>query len=166
MTVALQVNLRMRNSEYQTVLEYQTALTFGALLLLVPILYFMFLTKYSKQITSRKFKKKFESMYEEIHNYRSKQSKYYIVVSMLRRIGFAFIPAIFYKYDYMKVQMLCLLSSAYIIWYAGVRPHIWRRRFRMEIFNEMMIMLFNYHMILFTAFCYDNRLQYLVGGSF
>jgi hypothetical protein len=36
----------------------------------------------------------------------------------------------------------------------------------MEIFNESMIMLFNYHMILFTDFCYDNKVQYLVGGSY
>ena len=158
MTVALQINLKMRNSEYQTVVEYQSALTLVALLILVPILYAIFLTKYSKQITSRKFKKRFESMYEEIHNYKSKQSKYYIVISKLRRMGFAFIPAIFYKYDYMKVQMLCLLSIAYIIWYAGVKPHIWKRRYRMEIFNEIMIMVFNYHMILFTDFCYDNKM--------
>jgi hypothetical protein len=115
------------------------------------------LTKYSGAITSRSFKKKFEAMYEEIHNYRNKQNKYYIIISMFRRMGFAFIPAIFYKYDYMKVQLLVVLSSVYIIWYAGVRPHIWRNRFRMELFNESMIMLFNYHMILFTDFCWDNK---------
>ena len=166
MTVAIQINLRMKNSEYQTNLEWQSALSMGALLLLVPILYTIFLTKYSKQITSRVFKNKFESMYEEIHNYRSKLNKYYTVISMLRRILFALIPAVFYRYQYMKVQLLCLLSSAYVIWYAGTRPHIWKRRFRMEIFNEMMIMLFNYHMILFTDFCWDNKMQYMAGGSF
>ena len=36
----------------------------------------------------------------------------------------------------------------------------------MELFNESMIMLFNYHMIMFTDFCWDNKVQYLVGGSF
>ena len=36
----------------------------------------------------------------------------------------------------------------------------------MEIFNECMIMLFNYHMIMFTDFCYDNKVQYLTGGSY
>ena len=75
----------------------------GLTLLIIPIVYFIFLTVFSKEITSRKFKKRFESMYEEIHNYRSKHSKYYIVVSMLRRLGFAMIPSLFYNYDYMKV---------------------------------------------------------------
>jgi len=97
-------------------------------------------------------------MYEEIHNYRHKTNKYFIVISMLRRLLFALIPAVFYRYQYIKVQLLVIMSSAYVIWYAGARPHIWKRRYRMEIFNEMMIMLFNYHMMLFTDFCWDNKM--------
>ena len=143
-----------------------SSLALGVGLLLLPIIYTIFLTIYSKEITSRLFKNSFESMYEDINKYRSKSSKYYIVITMIRRMLFALIPAVFYKYDYLKVQLLCLMSSFYIIWYAGVRPHIWNSRYRMEIFNESMIMLFNYHMILFTDFCFDNKVQYLVGGSF
>lgn len=166
MTVAIQVNLWIKSSEFQTSTEMYCSLVMVVLLLLLPVFYSIFLTYNGEGLTSRSMKKKFEAMYAEIHNYRNKNSKYYIIVTMFRRMLFALIPAICYKYDYLKVQLLCLLSSAYIIWYAGTKPHIWNRRYRMEIFNECMIMLFNYHMILFTDFCWDNKLQWLVGGSF
>ena len=166
MTVGIQINLRMKGSEFQSNVEWYTTIFASVILLIIPVHYTVFLTKYRSVLSSRAFKKQFEAMYAEIHSNKGKWNKYYIVVTMIRRILFALIPAIFYKYDYMKVQLLCLLSSLYIIWYAGVRPHIWNRRFRMEIFNECMIMLFNYHMIMFTDFCYDNKVQYLTGGSY
>lgn len=166
MAVGLQINLRIKNSEFQSSVDWYASIMALVVLLIIPLHYTVFLTKYGSQLSTRAFKKQFEAMYAEVHNHRGRWNKYYIIVTMLRRMCFALIPAIFHKYDYMKVQLLCLLSSLYIIWYAAVRPHIWNRRFRMEIFNECMIMLFNYHMILFTDFCYDNKVQYLTGGSY
>jgi len=59
-----------------------------------------------------------------------------------------------------------LLSTAYIIWYAGVKPHIDKRRIRIEMFNEFMIMVFIYHLLLFTDFCLNNKMQFSMGYSF
>ena len=103
MTVALQLNLYFKNSEFQTKGELYVAFAMGITLVLVPIVYSVFLTYYSKEITSRAMKNKWEAMYTDIHNYRSKWSKYYIVVTMIRRMLFALIPAYFHKYDYVKV---------------------------------------------------------------
>lgn len=165
-TVAVQIGLVIKDSEFQDQMDQKAAIVLGSILIGVPIIYSIFLTVYSKEITSRSFKKKFESMYEDIHNYRSKWSKYYIVLSMIRRMLYAIIPALVYRYSYFRVQLLILLSTGYVITYANIRPHIFSRRFRLELFNESMIMIFNYHILLWTDFCYDNEFQYSVGDSF
>lgn len=162
----MQIELVIKDSEFQEELDQKAAIAFGSFLVAVPLLYSIFLWYNSDEITSRAYKLRFEAMYEDIHNYRSKWSKYYIVFSMIRRMLYALIPALVYQYSYFRAQLLCFLSTFYVIVYATIRPHIFARRFRLEIFNECMIMIFNYHMLLWTDFCFDNEVQYAVGNSF
>jgi magnesium-transporting ATPase (P-type) len=58
------------------------------------------------------------------------------------------------------------LSTFYLIWYAGVKPHIDKRRIKIEVFNEFMIMIFIYHLLLFTDYCINNAMQFAMGYSF
>jgi len=54
----------------------------------------------------------------------------------------------------------------YITWYTNIRPHIERKRFYFEVFNESMIMLCTYHMMLFTNFTTDIDAIFRFGYSF
>jgi hypothetical protein len=53
------------------------------------------------------------------------------------------------------VQLLLFLTSLYIIFYTGNHPHIDKRRTAIENFNEVMIMIINYHMVCFSEFNLD-----------
>lgn len=57
-------------------------------------------------------------------------------------------------------------ETIYVIVYAGVRPHWDKQRTRLEIFNEVMIMYFNYHNVLFSDYCYNPNVQYEAGYSY
>jgi len=105
------------------------------------------------KIMNRAYKNKFEYIYEGVHNHRSKWSKYYWPISLYRRIIFIAIPTIFYRYPFIQLMSLIFLSTLYMIAYAGIRPHWDNRRTRLEIYNEFMIMIFNYHMVIFSDYC-------------
>ena len=63
-------------------------------------------------------------------------------------------------------MFLIFLSSFYILFYAGIRPHWDNNRTRLEIYNEVMIMMFNYHMVLFSDYCFNQKFQYMMGTSY
>jgi len=112
------------------------------------------------------FKNKYEAMYVDIHNYRSRWTKYYLTVSLTRRVCFVLIPVLFYADAFIQVQLLQALSISYVIWYGSVRPHIFNRRVQLEMFNEAVIMGFNYHMIIFSDFCFEPSFQFSMGYAY
>lgn len=120
---------------------------------MIPLVATIWLYLNHDKIMNRSYKNQFEYMYAGIHNHRSRWSKYYWPVSLIRRIVFIAVPTVFHNAPYMQVICLVLFSTFYVISYAGIRPHWDNRRVRLEIFNEAMIMCFNYHMIIFTDFC-------------
>jgi hypothetical protein len=52
-----------------------------------------------------------------------------------------------------------------LIYYAGSMPHIEKSRCYIEIFNEIMIMIINYHMVSFSEFNLDVDMQFNMGYS-
>jgi hypothetical protein len=52
------------------------------------------------------------------------------------------------------------------MYYAGVYPYNEREMNRKEVFNEVMLMILTYHMLLFTDFITDPQLQFDLGKSF
>lgn len=105
-------------------------------------------------------------MYVGIHNHRSRWSKYYWPISLFRRIIFVAIPAVLHDYPFMELMVLIFFTSIYIISYAGIRPHWNNNRTRLEIFNEVIIMYFEYHTMIFTDYCTNPNFQFLMGNSY
>jgi len=153
MTVGTQLTLSMKKSEWQNPMDLKIAIAMGLGVLALPIACFIWLFFNHDKIMNRSYKDKFQYMYQGIHNHRSKYSKYYWPLSLLRRIVFIAIPTIWYNYPFIQLMALILFCSFYIISYAGIRPHWDNRRTRLEIYNEMMIMFFTYHLAIFTDFC-------------
>jgi len=58
------------------------------------------------------------------------------------------------------------MSLVYVMWYLNVRPHDSRERVRLEVFNEVLIMLCVYHMMLFSKFTTNITAQFYFGYSF
>jgi hypothetical protein len=130
-----------------------TAGVLGIGLVAFPIWACVFLYLNHSKIMYRTYKDKFEYMYAGVHNHRSRWSKYYWPISLFRRIIFIAIPTLFHNYPFMQLMSLIFFCSIYLISYAGIRPHWDNRRVRLEIYNEVMIMFFNYHMVIFTDYC-------------
>jgi len=58
------------------------------------------------------------------------------------------------------------MSLVYVMWYLNVRPHDSRERVRLEVFNEVLIMLCVYHMMLFSKYTTNITATYYFGYSF
>ena len=43
-----------------------------------------------------------------------------------------------------------------MIWYVGLKPHADKHRYYLELYNEVMIMIINYHMIIFTDYTLND----------
>jgi hypothetical protein len=50
------------------------------------------------------------------------------------------------------MQALIFSSSLYIMWYAGIRPHLERLELYLEVFNEVVMQLIFYHLMVFSDF--------------
>lgn len=57
------------------------------------------------------------------------------------------------------------MNTCYLFWYAAARPHIDKKRIAIELFNESMIMIFVYHLMVYTDFVTVNSMQFLMGYS-
>ena len=62
-------------------------------------------------------------------------------------------------------MMLLSISTLYVMLYAGIRPHWDNNRSRIEITNEVLIMIFNYHMVIFSEYCLNEMFQFYMGFS-
>lgn len=60
---------------------------------------------------------------------------------------------------------LIFATTLYIILYAGVRPHIDIKRSSVEMFNEAMTMLVNYHMVIYSGCMTNFETQFYMGYS-
>ena len=65
-----------------------------------------------------------------------------------------------------QIQFLVFVQSIYIIWYGQARPHRFRSQAYLEIFNESMLMMLYYHVIIFSDFVIDPMARFQMGYSF
>jgi len=166
LTVGTQVTMQMQGSEWQDPTDLYVAIGLGIGCLLIPLIVVYWLHINHNNIMSRVYKNKYEYMYTGIHNHRSIWSKFYWPVSLFRKIIFVSAPTIFYNYPFAQLMMLIFLSTFYILFYAGIRPHWDNNRYHLEVYNEVMIMMFNYHMMLFSDYCFNQSFQYMMGTSY
>ena len=79
------------------------ALVCGAFCITLPLFYTVFLKVAGKKVTSKKFREKYQNMYADIHSFKNPWTRYYLPVSMLRRILFVLIPSLLYEYPFMQL---------------------------------------------------------------
>jgi hypothetical protein len=51
------------------------------------------------------------------------------------------------------------------MYYSGTRPHLTGQRVKIEVFNELIIMIMNYHMVCFSEFNLFIDMHFHVGSS-
>ena len=137
-----------------------------SLMLLVPIASFYVLSINREQLYIPQVKRKIDTFYTDIHLFRDRSNIYYYPIFMLRRIIFVALPTFLFDYTFLQIQLLLFLTSIYVMHYAGTKPHSVNRRVLLELYNEIMIMLQNYHMCIFSRFNQNDYSKYLMGNSY
>jgi len=58
------------------------------------------------------------------------------------------------------------MTGSYMMFYADRKPHNDPKRIKIEITNEVCMMIMNYHMLCFSNFNTDPMAQFYMGYSF
>jgi len=164
-TCGTQFSIWYSRSIFGDVNDQRWAFGLGILVFLVPLLFTKVLHDNGDKLQTKEVRDKFQNMYLDVHMNRNTSTKYYLPISMLRRILFVMIPSIFYAYPFMQLQVFLIMNTFYLFWYGATRPHIDRKRIGTELFNEFMIMIFVYHLMIYTDFVTVNSMQFLMGYS-
>jgi hypothetical protein len=164
-TCGTQFSIWYSGSIFGDVNDQRWAFGLGILVLLVPVLFTKILHSNGDKLQTKEVRDKFQNMYLDVHMNRNSSTKYYLPISMLRRILFVMIPSIFYAYPFMQLQVFLIMNTFYLFWYGATRPHIDRKRIGTELFNEFMILIFVYHLMIYTDFVTVNSMQFLMGYS-
>jgi len=164
-TVGTQFSIWYSQSIYGNVDDQKWAFGLGILVFLVPVVFSKILYQNSDKLQTKEVRDKFNNMYLDIHMNRNRSTKYYLPISMLRRILFVMIPSVFAQYPFLQLQVFLVMNTCYLFWYGASRPHIDKKRIAVELFNESMIMIFVYHLMIYTDFVTVNSMQFLMGYS-
>lgn len=119
--------------------------------LIFPILITALLLRYFPRLQDPVVSDRIGSLYSGL-NERSKGALAYNVLFVSRRLIFAFIIVRLFYYPCQQVQVMMLSSIMMIIYTVSVRPFEEPLLNRVEIFNELCILVSSYHLIVFTDF--------------
>jgi hypothetical protein len=165
MTVMNQIDLSARNSYYWRASDSDWAIVIGVLLITVPIAAFGFLSYRSNDLEEENVKAKYQNLYADVALYRSPYSKFYSTVFALRRIVFMAVPIMFSE-PMMQVMVFMAFHTVYLATYVSVKPHVDTKRTCLEIFNEIILMVFMYHLAGWNGLIADLQMQFDMGYSF
>jgi hypothetical protein len=142
------MNLTKGEEEIRTVDKIKGSLiAIGAIFIVVWSSYVMLTNR--KNLYKYKVEEKYGKMYADI-NKNSKQGILYFPVLIIRIIIFTLICSLFYSCQVFQVQCLMILNTAFTIWYFQSKPHLYRSRWRLQVFHETIKMIEAYHLFLFT----------------
>jgi len=120
-----------------------------------PIAMWTFLYRNGPVLDEESIKAKYENLYSEAALYRNPFAKFYSVAFAVRRIMFIAIPIMFRKHPFVQVAAFILIHTLYLVAYLSVNPHIDAKRSSIEVFNEVCLMFFMYHMAGWTGLIVD-----------
>ena len=164
MTVMNQIDLSARGSYYWRAIDSDWAIAIGALLVVGPLVAFIFLST-SQSLEEPEVKAKYSNLYSDVALYRSRFGKFYSVAFAIRRIVFMAIPIMFSD-PMMQVMVFMLFHTIYLAAYVSVKPHIDCKRTCVEVFNEIVLMIFMYHLAGWNGLIADLQMQFDMGYSF
>lgn len=128
--------------------------------------------KHKFDLENEAIKLSYGNLYREIRAYDWKYGKpiimnlLYYTVWLLRRLLFVALPTFLFMFSIIPLQLLMILQTFYVMFYQSCRPHDTPLRNRLEVFNEIMLMLTMYHLIVFSEFNLNVDMQYYAGYSF
>lgn len=121
-----------------------------------PILCWLVILKYKERLEEPKVALRISNLYQDVRlKFKQNWKLVYYPLFLARRIAFVAIPTFLSNWPSYQVQMLIFLTSFYILFYMGERPHWETKRVQIEVFNELMILWACYHMICFSDFIVD-----------
>lgn len=88
----------------------------------------------------------------------------FIILFLLRRALFAMV-ILFIKNSSQQVACLLFMSLAQLLYLITTKPYEDSKVNNLEIFNELVIMVCNYHLIIFTEPTVSAKLKYMAGWS-
>jgi hypothetical protein len=125
------------------------------IILLTPMVFYCILNKYKDRLTERGIKARIWNLYADLSMFDRQEKIAYYPAFLLKRLVFVMIPSLCYWGPFAQIQALIVLTTVYVIFYAGRKPHDDKRRIHLEICNEVCFMVMNYHMICFSNFNTD-----------
>jgi hypothetical protein len=121
-----------------------------------PILCWLVILKYKERLEEPKVALRISNLYQDVRlKFKQNWKLVYYPLFLIRRIVFVAIPTFLSNWPSYQVQSLIFLTSLYILFYMGERPHWETKRVQIEVFNELMILWACYHMICFSDFIVD-----------
>lgn len=166
LTSAIQAKMLMRGSRYSDELTYAVVVGAGVYTLGVIVSMTYTLYKYQNELSKTHVKKSFVNLYVGVNYKRKGMRLYYWVYFIIRRVLFFLVPVMLWSMPLLQLQFLCFFTSLYVILIAHIKPHSDHSQKRLEIFNEVMLMMSSYHMFCFTEFCLDDMQKYRMGHSY
>ena len=132
----------MKNeSEEQTDADRAIGFLITFFMFLVPLVSAFVLKINRPQLYIPQVKRKIYNLYAEVHLFRNPFNIYYYPIFMLRRIIFVILPTFLFNFTFLQIQLLIFLTSFYVMYYSGTKPHAESRRVGLELYNEIMVML-------------------------
>jgi hypothetical protein len=156
----------LNNSLFLSWTNLLTAIALLTFTIGVPLWSFKVLHKNRKMLELKKIRAKYENMYVDIHLTRNKGTIFYWPIFMLRKWMYIIIPVMFFRESIFQIQFILFMQTAYVCWYANIKPHWQRSRFLLEMFNEVMVMLLFYMMVVFSRFNTNPETFFMFGNAY
>lgn len=128
--------------------------------LLFPFTVLMFIKRNINELNSKK--RHYGSLYADLRTHKL-STALYMVLFMLRRLLFAVSAVFLTRWPLVQVNLLFLQSLTVVLYLLHFRPFEDPIMNKLEIFNELCILLVTYPSLLFTGFVSEPLSQYYAG---
>ena len=129
-----------------------------------PIFIAFFLKMNADSLMIPSFKQKYESFYSSIR-ISSRGALYLNSMFTIRRLLFSMSLVLLSHFPILQIFFQFFLSYIMLKYLIDTRPYDEPILNRLELFNEICILIINYHLLVFTSFISDDNLQYKAGWS-
>jgi len=165
-TVMNQIDLAARGSDFWNANDANWGIFLGVLLFAAPIAMWAFLARHGGSLHEESVKARYENLYADAALHRSPLAKFYSVAFAVRRIIFIALPVMLRGQPFMQVAAFILVHTLYLIAYLAVKPHADAKRSCLELFNEVCLMFFLYHMAGWSGLIVDLQARFDMGWSY
>lgn len=153
MSFGSQIEVFIQDGSLQPLKDSIVAVVMFVVLFGYPVLCWAIIIRKKEKLELPEVLRRYSNLYQEVRLSGKQNWKLvYYPLFLFRRIVFVAIPTFLFLWPSFQIQLLIFLTSLYILFYIGERPHWETRRTRIEVFNEVMILGACYHLALFSDF--------------